>query len=55
MPPNARILSLTSYSKEGCKFVPITVSKQKKVTSTARPCQTEDIAIAGGRLESTGV
>lgn len=55
MPPNARTLSPTSCSKEGCKFVPITVSKQKKVTSTARPCQTEDVATAEGRLESTGV
>lgn len=45
----------TSWSNEGCKFVPIALSRQKKVTSTARPCQTEDVAAAEGRLESTGV
>lgn len=55
MPPQARTLPLTSYSKEGCKSVPITVSKQKKVTSPARPCHTEDGATAEGRLQSTGV
>lgn len=48
MPPKARTLSLTSWSKEGCKFVPISVSKQKKVTSPARPCHTEDVATAEG-------
>lgn len=47
--------SPTSHSQQGSKFVPITVSKQRKVTSAARPCQTEDVATAEGRLESTGV
>lgn len=45
MPPQDRTLSLTSFSQEGCKSVPITVSKQKKVTSLARPCHTEDGAM----------
>lgn len=47
--------SPTSHSRQGSKFVPITVSKQRKVTSAARPCQTEDVATAEGRLEPTGV
>lgn len=55
MPRQARTLSLTSYSQEGCRSVPITVSKQKTVASPARPCHTEDGAYAEGRLQSTGV
>lgn len=54
-PPQARTLPRTSYSQEGCKSVPITVRKQKTLTSPARPCHTEDGATAEGRLQSTGV
>lgn len=55
IPPNSRVGFPTSNSKEGCKFVHIIVSKQRKVTSKARPCQREDVASSEGRLGSTGV